>query len=173
MMLLLWLLQEESGSTGASLKPLLETLKPHISPTDYLILTAIMSAITAVVSILAKGWIEESIKDRFKKEIEAYKLTLAKDLEDYKREIDRREQAAKVARVLALVKSGTEANIIEANQLSWEMSLWLPADTATKLARVLAKAPDAPNRTRLLLDVRRILLKLDKDDLDEVDIATF
>jgi hypothetical protein len=164
---LLWLLQEESGSTGHGTDALLETLKPHVSDGDYLILTVIMSVVTAVVSILFKSWIE----DRFKKDMEAYKLTLLKELENYKREITRRDQAAKVAQLLALATAGTPNDTIKANQLSWELSLWLPADTAKKLGKVLARKNDAVSPARLLLDIRRILQGLDKDDLAVGDFS--
>jgi hypothetical protein len=173
MTLLLWFLQEEAGSGGGTAKDIVTASGLHLGARDYLLLTLIVSAITTIVSVVSKVWIEESIKDRFKKEMEDHKLILLKDLEEYKREITRRDQAARVAELLALVKSGTREDVIKANQLSWEMSLWLPPEVAKTLAKVLAKAPDAPNHTKLLIEIRCILLGLSQPDITELDIATF
>lgn len=131
-----------------------------LKPLDY----ALVTVLVGLISMWVKSRLEESIKHVY-----------AEKLEDYKRELNRREQAARVAELLALVKTGTGTNedIIKANQLSWEMSLWLPTSTAKRLGRVLAKASGAPAYTELLIEIRCILLGLAHADLTDEDIASF
>jgi hypothetical protein len=166
-------LQEQRGSSSATAQQLHDALHLHLGVREYLLFSLIFSVITTVASLILKSWIEESVKKSFAEKLEAYKLELSRQLEDYKRDLNRREQAVKVAELLSLVKSGTAADIMKANQLSWELSLWLPSDTAKALAKVLARAVGAPSRNKLLIDVRCILLGLKDPDLAEIDIATF
>jgi hypothetical protein len=174
-MTFLLLLLQEGSPPGPGAKDFVTAWDLHLGARDYLLLTLLISVITTITSIISKVWLEETIKDRFKKEIETYKHSLLEKLEDYKRELTVRDQAAKVAELLALVKSGTGSNedIIKANQLSWEMSLWLPASTAKRLGKVLAKASGAPTNTELLIEIRCILLGLAQADLTDDDIASF
>ena len=161
MTFLLWLMQEEGGSGGVGPKDIVQGLGLHLGARDYLLLTILIAVVSSVVQLFFKSWLEESIKDRF-----------AKELENYKRDLARRDQAAKVAELLATVQTGKVDDIAKANQLSWEMSLWLPPELAKSLARVLARAPGADS-TKLLLEVRKVLLGLKEADITENDIATF
>jgi len=122
----------------------------------------LLAVVVFLISLWVKTRVEESIKRIY-----------AEKLEDYKRELSVRDQAARVAELLALVRTGTAADIAKANQLSWEMSLWLPKETAKRLAQNLSKARGAPSHTELLLEIRCILLGLKEKDLEETDIATF
>jgi len=153
------MLQESSSGAGIDWDRVWQGLfHSTLGPIDYLLVAILVS----LVSMWFKARIEESIKRIY-----------AEKLEDYKRELNRRDQAARVAKLLALVRAGTPSDIAKANQLSWEMSLWLPAETARKLAKHLAKASGAPDHTELLLEIRCILLGLKESDLARDDIATF
>jgi hypothetical protein len=153
------LLQEPPPVTGFNWNEVWQSLfHTTLRPIDYLLVAILVS----LISMWSKARIEESIKRIY-----------AEKLEDYKRELNRRDQAARVAELLALVRAGASSDIAKANQLSWEMSLWLPAETARKLAKYLAKASGAPDHTALLLEIRCILLGLKESDLGRDDIATF
>jgi hypothetical protein len=117
---------------------------------------------TSLISMWIKTRLEESIKRIY-----------AEKLEDYKRELSVRDQAARVAELLALVRSATSADIAKANQLAWELSLWLPAETVRRLAEHLTKAPNQSDHRPTLIEARRILLNLEKPDLTEKEIVTF
>jgi hypothetical protein len=171
--LLFWLFEDGGQAAGIGAKQIVSQFWPKLSGGDYLLLTILISAIMTIISIIAKAAIEETVKEGFQKELELYKLLLLEKLEDYKRDLLIRDQAAKVAELLALVKSGTNADIRRANQLSWEMSLWLPPELAKAVSKVLSKASNAPSYEQLLLEVRCQLLGLQAADIEQKDIATF
>jgi hypothetical protein len=78
-------------------------------------------------------------------------------LEDYRFELKTREQAAQIAEYAALAWTIKETDSPEtyrrANQLSWQLFLWLPADVYRKLGKSLAKG-DPKELTQSMVDVR-------------------
>jgi hypothetical protein len=172
---LMWLLQAEEKAEGGGVpaKQVLEQLGFHLSPWDIAILLILQAIFALVLTLVLKPWIEERIKHRFAKEMAEYTLKMQQELERYKREMARRDQAAKVAELLSLVWSGdrTTVTVTKINQLSWEMSLWLPPELAKSLATVLATKN--AKAEKLLLDIRRTLLDLKVNDITENDIIKF
>ena len=77
-------------------------------------------------------------------------------LEEYRSEIRRREQAARVAKLLAL-SYRPDVTAHEFNELAWELSLWLPADLVRELTRCLCRAEGAKDLKQLLIAIRKQL----------------
>jgi len=76
-----------------------------------------------IIQLLAVMWIKARLDASIKSEKDRV-------LEEYKYEIRAREQAAKVAEYFSyyfrLKSDSSEADYRKANQLAWEMALWLP-----------------------------------------------
>lgn len=78
-------------------------------------------------------------------------------LEDYKRELQIRDQAAKVAEFLAFAGS-TNADPMKFNEQAWALSLWLPTDIYIEIAKLLAGDKSGKPVKEILIDVRKLLL---------------
>jgi hypothetical protein len=110
--------------------------------------TTVLAAICGFFLWLGKLWGEASIKSRFDK--------LA---EDYKFELRAHEQGAKVAEYLSLSPlkdEDPEEKYQRANQLAWELFLWLPDETYRKLGRGLKGNPKEISDA--MVEVRKQLL---------------
>lgn len=83
--------------------------------------TALLAALQFLVSL----WLSERFKAQLQRETGVF-------LESIRWEVRVREQAAKVAEYMALARDLRESSSVDeyrrANQLGWELSLWLPAD---------------------------------------------
>jgi len=130
---------------------------------------------TVVVGIAAffGAYLKEKAKNYASKEdireltgkVESIKSAYAKDLEDYKQELSRRAQAARIAEVLARSFYGDGTNKVEYLKLVWELSIWLPADLVRKLSVCLVTAnKDTADPKQILIEVRKLLYG-GKDDL--------
>jgi hypothetical protein len=107
-----------------------------------------------------KSRIEESIKSEYARNLEAYKLELNKQLEDYRNDAKIREQAAKVAEFLAFVRwNQKDIKGEEFDKRAWELSLWLPTEIYIEVAKCLAGDENAKHMKQILIDVRKHLLK--------------
>jgi hypothetical protein len=108
------------------------------------------AAAVAVVAFLGGRWVESGLKSHFDR-----------GLEDYKLELRAHEQGVKIAEYASYVRSlKPEADNEEfrrANQLSWELFLWLPEDAYRKLGKGLQG--DAKSLADALVNVRGVLLK--------------
>jgi hypothetical protein len=115
-----------------------------------------ISAVLGLVGWFGGRWIEAKFKARFDRA-----------LEDYRFELRSREQAAKIAEYSAIAwglkATDSEELYRRANQLAWELFLWLPAETYKRLGRGLAAG--SIERAEVLADVRKALLKERAGDL--------
>jgi len=118
----------------------------------FVILVLILSVLQSVSAIWIKSKLEKSIAAKYDKV-----------LEDYKYNLKVRERAEKVAEYLSLYYTDSQ-NFQRLNQLSWELSLWLPADiynTLSKAMENIGPGMDVNKKTILdsLIDIRKLLLK--------------
>ena len=123
-----------------------------VSLTDIVATLCGIGAIQYVATTWLKARLEASIKSE-------------KDriLEDYKYEIKAREQASKVAEYFSyyfrLRPDSSEADYRKANQLAWELALWLPEETYRLIAKAVATNTEEANILSALIAVRKLLLK--------------
>jgi hypothetical protein len=111
------------------------------------LVTAVVSvgALQALVSWLLKAQLESSLKHHYDRR-----------LEDLKFDIRKREQAARIAELLAEWAS-KPSDTRRLNQLCWEASLWLPESVARDLARTFLYQAGAKSTQELLIEVRKII----------------
>jgi hypothetical protein len=173
MLFLMWLFEEPEGPSESTLGKIVKALWPHLGPTDYLLLTLLFAGVAALVSVVSKKWLEEKIEHKFKEQLEDYKLQLLKELEDYKSVLGHREQAIKIAELLALVRTSSPADLRKANQLSWELVLWLPPQLIKDLTKVLSGANHAQSDGELLIQARCAIQGKREPDILITDIPLF
>ena len=93
----------------------------------------------------------------------------ARFLESLRWDLKVREQSAKVAEYMALARDLRESDLPEqfrrANQLSWELALWLPPDLYRSVGRAIAAPDEETNPLSVVVDVRRLLLGSAAGDL--------
>jgi len=135
--------------------------------------TGITSAISTTVllsgaAFLSKNWILERLKLSLQKEH-------SKFLEELQWERKTREQAEKVAEYLALARQLNEESTGEdyrkANQLSWELAMWLPEDIYIETVRAVADPSSETNVLSVVIRVRELLLKDKAGTLSQDNIA--
>jgi hypothetical protein len=111
----------------------------------------------AAGQFLVGAWIKSRLESSIKSEYD-------KVLEDYRFDLKAREQASKVAEYIAIARGlrtdSSELDYRRANQLAWELSLWLPDELYRRLGRALSASTPEDNILSVLVDVRRLLLKL-------------
>ncbi len=109
-----------------------------------------------IIQLLVVMWIKARLEASIKSEKDRI-------LEEYKYEIRAREQAAKVAEYFSyyfrLKSDSSEADYRKANQLAWEMALWLPEETYKLISKAVANPSDEANILSALVSVRKLLLK--------------
>ena len=101
----------------------------------------LVGAAQVLLGIWIKGRLEGAVKEYDKR------------LNDYEAMIKVREQASKVAELLAIAFDPTTEP-----KLAWELSLWLSASLVCNLSRCLAGTGDAKSPKDILIEVRQILL---------------
>jgi hypothetical protein len=85
-----------------------------------------VAGFVSIIQVLASKWLESRLTQSIKHEYD-------RKLEEYRFEMRRRDQAARVAKLLALsYQPGLPAH--EFNELAWELSVWLPADIVRELS---------------------------------------
>ncbi len=57
-----------------------------------------------------------------------------------------------------LKKSSTDEEYRKANQLAWELAMWLPVDVYKTLGQALSKPDKKTNPLSVVVDVRKVLL---------------
>ena len=111
-----------------------------------------LAAIQFLVALWLKARLESSIKAEYDRV-----------LEDYRFELRAREQAAKAAEYISLARSLTPdspaTEYRRANQLAWELALWLPDDLYRKLGRAMTSQANELSFLLVLIEIRRHLLK--------------
>jgi predicted transcriptional regulator len=124
------------------------------------LLISIVAAFQAALVIWVKASIEGAVKHQWDR-----------DLEEFKYEMRRREQAAMIAELLAEWDSKS-SDRKRLNQLVLEANLWLPESIARELNRVLSYHADAKSSKELVIDIRH-LLQGEKDSLLANEIVYF
>jgi hypothetical protein len=109
-----------------------------------------------IIQFLLAEWIKSRIENSIKAEYD-------KILEEYRYNLKVKERAEKIAEYLSLYYEDSQ-NFQRLNQLSWELSLWLPSDIYINLGKSLKNigpGMDLSKKTVLdiLIDTRRLLLK--------------
>ena len=123
-----------------------------------LTLSSLLGAATglAALQFLVGLWLAE----RFKAKLQ---LESAGILESIRWETRVREQAAKVAEYMALARElgdkTTPDEYRRANQLAWELALWMPAQTYRNLSRALTSPDETTNPLSVIAEVRHLLLE--------------
>lgn len=97
-----------------------------------------------------------------------------KIIEDYKFDFKVREQATKVAEYMAIARnlkgSSPKEDYRKANQLAWELAMWLPTEVYKKLGQALSKPNEQYNPLSVAIEVRKVLLKNKAGDLSQNDV---
>ncbi|MHB1136951.1 MAG: hypothetical protein ACYCXR_08000 [Coriobacteriia bacterium] len=124
--------------------------------------------VLAALQFLVSLWVSERLKASLQKEH-------AEFLEKLKWGSKAREQAAHVAEYLAFVRylsdKSPETDFRRANQMSWELAIWLPEDVYREMTRALVNPGPTANDLTTVLAVRRLLLGNDAGNLCSDDIA--
>jgi hypothetical protein len=110
---------------------------------------------------------------------ERLKLSLQKEhttfLENLKWELKVREQAVRVAEYLALARSlkedSPDSDYRKANQISWELAMWLPEDIYKEMTSAIVTPSKSTNELTTIISVRSLLLKEKAGDLTSENIA--
>ena len=137
-----------------------------------IIIGAISSISTTVligaIIYLSRSWLLARLKLSLQKEHTEF-------LEELKWEQKAREQAEKVAEYLALARqlknNSPEDDYIKANQLSWELAMWLPEDIYKKTVQAIVNPNADTNELTAVIDVRKLLLKKKAGTLSQENIA--
>jgi hypothetical protein len=132
---------------------------------SHLVYPGISVLILAGIQWLIAVWLKSTITASIKHEYD-------KKLAEFQYELRIREQAVKIAEFFS-EWSKNNADINKLNNMSMELSLWLPADIYKDLAKCLTYAPGAPLAKDILIAVRKHLLKNSAGDLTAPEIIHF
>jgi hypothetical protein len=117
---------------------------------------------------LASLWISERLKTSLQKEHSTF-------LENLKWELKVREQTVRAAEYLVLARNlkedSPDSDYRKANQLSWELAMWLPEEIYKEMANAIAKPSENTNALTTVVSVRSLLLKEKAGKLTPDDIA--
>jgi len=108
----------------------------------------------AAVAFLAKTWIETRLAASIKHEYD-------KQLEQYKKELDKRQKVELLAELFAewiATPPGTPPSPdqrLRLNKLSFAASLWLPPDLVVEVGKTLQLSPDGKSLFDVLLLARK------------------
>jgi hypothetical protein len=123
----------------------------------------------AVLGYLARTWLEARLKASIEHE---YK----KQFELFQRELDQKQKVELVAEVLAeYIKTPYGETVPREqrtvlNKLSFQASLWLPAELAIELGKRLQNKPDAKTPFELILIARRLLIGDSSITIDDITV---
>lgn len=123
------------------------------------------SALITLLSLIFKTWIVENIKLSLQKEHTQFNT-------DLQWEVKARERAERVAEYLSLARSlSSEEDFRNANRLSWELAMWLPADIYSQMIQAIANPNQQNNDLTTVIAVRKLLLKDKAGNLTEDGVA--
>jgi hypothetical protein len=129
---------------------------------------SLVVALFGVLQYLASLWISERLKTSLQREHSTF-------LENLKWELKVREQAVRVAEYLALARNlkadSPDSDYRKANQLSWELAMWLPEEIYKEMVNAITKRSDNTNELTTVLSVRSLLLKEKAGNLTSENIA--
>ena len=121
-----------------------------------------------IFQFLASLWFSERLKAELQKEN-------AEFIEILKWDLKVREQAKRVAEYMALARRLTiaslETDYERANQLSWELAVWLPDEIYKQMTTAIMQSNPDVNELSVTISVRKILLGEKAGSLSAVDIA--
>lgn len=122
----------------------------------------------AILQYLLSLWISERLKTSLQKEHSTF-------LESLKWELKVREQAVGVAEYLAIARNlkedSPESDFRKANQLSWELAMWLPEEVYKEMVNAIVKPSNNTNELTAVVLVRSLLLKEKSGKLAPENIA--
>jgi len=125
------------------------------------------TVLLGIAAFLFRNWFLERLKLSLQKEH-------SKFLEQLQWERKTRERAEKVAEYLALARqlkeTSPEEHYIKANQLSWELAMWLPEDIYRQTALAIAQPNMESNELTAVIAVRKLLLKESSGNLSADDV---
>ncbi|WP_148296206.1 hypothetical protein [Methylophilus sp. OH31] len=120
-------------------------------------------------AFLLKTWITARITHSIKNEYD-------RQLEVYKRELDRKQKIELVSELLAEWIKYSSYEVMpkdhrtKLNNLSFQACLWLPSDLAKELSKALQLRPEAKTIFEILLLARKLLLD---DETLPLDLTTY
>ena len=124
--------------------------------------------IFAALQYLASLWLSERLKTTLQKEHSQF-------LEDLKWGLKVREQAVRVAEYLALARNlkenSPETDYRKANQLSWELAMWLPEEIYKEMVTSIVSPNEKTNELSTVVSVRKLLLQKKAGNLTPENIA--
>jgi len=111
--------------------------------------------------------------------IERFKLELQKEHSKFLDELQWnrkvQEQAARVAEYLALARrlkdTSSESDYEHANQLSWELAMWLPDEIYKQMTTAIVRPNQDVNPLSVAISVRKLLLGGKAGNLGPDDVA--
>lgn len=116
------------------------------------IATTILSGIQALIWL----WFTEKYKAKLQRES-------ASIIELQRWELSVRKQAEKIAEYMSIARSLSTSSTPEeyryANQLAWELALWLPRDIYKSLSHALTSPSEVNNPLSVVVEVRQLLLE--------------
>jgi hypothetical protein len=122
----------------------------------------------AALQYLTSIWISERLKTSLQKEHSTF-------LENLKWDLKVREQAVRVAEYLALARNlkeeSPDTDYRKANQLSWELAMWLPEDIYKEMVVSIATPNEETNVLSTVVSVRKLLLQKNAGNLTTENIV--
>jgi hypothetical protein len=147
----------------------------------------VLTILIGLIAIHFKSYIAEKGRNTATKEdikeittkIEEVKVSFQKEHSKFLDELQWnrkvQEQASRVAEYLALARrleeSSPGSDYERANQLSWELAMWLPEKIYKEMTRAIAKPSRDINELSVAISVRKLLLGDKAENLKPDDIA--
>ncbi len=126
------------------------------------------TSLLLVLAYLARNLLLERLKHTLQKEHSKFLDEL-----QWNRKVQ--EQAARVAEYLALARrlkeDSSESDYERANQLSWELAMWLPDEVYKQMTSAIASPSQEVNELSVTIAVRKLLLRDKSGDLKADDIS--
>ena len=121
-----------------------------------------------IIQFLATLWICERLKAELQRENAVF-------IESLKWDLKVREQAKRVAEYMALARrlreTSPESDYERANQLSWELAMWLPDEIYKQMTTAIAQPNQEVNELSVTIAVRKLLLGTKAGTLSPDDVA--
>jgi hypothetical protein len=132
-----------------------------------------------ILAFLARNLIIQRLKLELQKEHSKFLLELQKEHSKFLDELQWNRkvqgQAARVAEYLVLARrlkeSSPESDYDRANQLSWELAMWLPDEIYKQMTLAIARPNQNVNPLSVTISVRKILLGEKAGNLVQDDIG--
>ena len=126
------------------------------------------SVLISIIIFLSRNWFIERLKRSLQKEHTEF-------LDELKWSRKAQEQSLKIAEYLALAlfleESSSKDDYRKANQLSWELAMWLPEDIYTNVVYAVANSNNEVNAFSAVVKARKFILKDKAGNLDQKNIV--